>query len=57
MKRIDLLKKLKAAGYYSVRNGDHEIFEKVGCRSVQVPNHREINKNTAKSILKIAGIK
>jgi mRNA interferase HicA len=56
MKRIDLIRKLKNAGYRSDRNGDHEIFEKQGCRSVQIPNHREINENTARQILKIAGI-
>jgi mRNA interferase HicA len=51
-----MIKKLKAAGYKYVRTGDHDIYEKDGCRSVQVPNHREINEYTAKEILKIAGI-
>lgn len=57
MKRRDLIKKLEAAGYRQVRDGDHTIFEKEGCRPVQVPRHREINENTAKSILKVAGLK
>ena len=57
MKRKDLIKKLKAAGYRLDRTGDHAIFEKPGNRPVQVPNHREINEYTAKAILKAAGIK
>ena len=56
MKRKDLIRKLKAAGYYLDRTGDHAIFEKPECRPVQVPNHREINEYTARAILKIAGI-
>lgn len=57
MKRRDLIKKLEAAGYRMERNGDHTIYEKEGCRPLQVPNHREINDNTAKAILKVAGLK
>ena len=57
MKRKDLIKKLETAGYRLDRTGDHAIYEKTGNRSVQVPNHREINEYTAKAILKIAGIK
>ena len=56
MKRKDLLRKLKAAGYRLDRTGDHSIYEKPGNRPVQVPNHREINEYTAKAILKAAGI-
>ncbi|GHV30667.1 hypothetical protein AGMMS4952_18020 [Spirochaetia bacterium] len=56
MKRRDLIKKLEAAGYRLDRKGDHAIYEKTGNRPVQVPNHREINENTAKAILKAAGI-
>ena len=57
MKRRDLVKKLLAAGYRQDRNyGGHAIFEKQGLRSVQVPNHREINENTAKAILRAAGL-
>lgn len=57
MKRRDLIKKLEAAGYQQDRNDTHAIYEKPGSRSVQVPNHREINETTAKEILKAAGIK
>lgn len=57
MKRRDLIKKLEAGGYQAVREGDHTIFEKPNSRSVQVPKHREINENTARAILKAAGLK
>ena len=57
MKRRDLIKKLKAAGYRLDRNGDHAIYEKPGYPPVQVPNHREVNEETAKAILRIAGLK
>jgi len=56
VKRKDLIKKLKAAGYQLDRTGDHAIYEKPGSPPVQVPNHREINEYTAKAILKTAGI-
>ncbi len=57
MKRRDLIKRLEAAGYKADRSGDHTIYEKPGARPVQVPNHRELNENTAKAILKAAGLK
>jgi len=57
VKRRDLIKKLEAAGYRLDRTGDHAIYEKPGSRPVQVPNHREINENTAKVILKAAEVK
>jgi len=57
MKRRILIKLLKGAGYREVRNnGGHAIFEKIGSRPVQVPNHRELNENTAKAILKATGL-
>lgn len=58
MKRRDLIKKLESAGYSIARDdGDHTIYAKAGNRPVQVPRHREINENTAKAILKAAGLK
>ncbi len=58
MKRRDLIKKLEAAGYkVDSDDGNHTIYEKYGCRPVQVPRHREINELTAKAILKVAGVK
>lgn len=57
MKRRDLIKKLESYGYRLDRDdGNHSIYEKKGFRPVQVPRHREINENTAKAILKAAGI-
>ena len=58
MKRRDLIKKLESNGYRLDRDdGNHSICEKDGCRPVQIPRHREINENTARAILKAAGIK
>lgn len=57
MKRRDLIKKLEAAGYKIDRDGDHTIYEKQNSRPIQVPKHRELNENTAKAILKAAGLK
>lgn len=57
MKRRDLIKKLEIAGYRMDRDGDHTIYEKEGCRPVQVPRHREINENTARAILRAAGLR
>ena len=58
VKRRDLVKKLEASGYSEARNdGGHAIYEKKGSSPVQLPNHREINENTAKAILRIAGLK
>lgn len=58
MKRRDLIKRLEAAGYQVDRDdGDHTVYEKEGARPVQIPRHREINENTARAILKAAGLK
>ena len=58
MKRKDLLRKLKEAGFHEVRDdGDRTIYKKEGFRAVQIPRHKEINEYTAKGILKAAGLK
>jgi predicted RNA binding protein YcfA (HicA-like mRNA interferase family) len=58
MKRRDLIKRLRAAGYEEDRNsGGHAIYEKKGGQPIPVPNHREISGNTAAAILKAAGLK
>ncbi|MDR0916892.1 MAG: type II toxin-antitoxin system HicA family toxin [Oscillospiraceae bacterium] len=58
MKRRILVKRLTDSGYREVRNdGGHAIFAKEGSRPVQVPNHKEVNENTANAILKAAGLK
>ena len=58
MKRRDLIKKLEANGFTKVREGnEHTIYKASNQRAVQVPRHREINENTAKQILKDAGLR
>ena len=58
MKRRDLLKELQDAGYSILRDdGSHTNLWKSGSRVIQVPRHREINENTARQILKDAGLK
>ncbi len=58
MKRRDIINKLLAAGYTKARDrGDHTIYEKTGGCPIPVPRHREVNENTAKAILKQAGVK
>lgn len=57
MKRKDLLRKLKSAGFQEVRDdGNHTIYKKEGCRAVQIPRHTELNEYTARGILKTAGL-
>lgn len=57
MKRRDVLKKLQNAGYSIIRDdGSHTNLWKPGSRVIQVPRHREIKENTAKQILKDAGL-
>lgn len=57
MKRRDLIRQLEAAGYKKERdNGGHTIYAKEDCRPIPVPRHRELNENTAKSILRTAGL-
>jgi len=58
MKRRDLVKLLRQAGYQEARNdGGHAIYEKSGCRPAQIPNHREIKEHLAKAILKHVGLR
>lgn len=58
MKRRDVLKKLLDAGFSIIRDdGGHTNLWKPGGRVIQVPRHREINENTARQILKDAGLK
>ena len=57
MKRRDLIKKLETNGFIQVRdNGAHTIFKAPNKRVIQVPKHREINENTARQIIKDAGL-
>ena len=58
MTKRDLVRHLETAEYKPARdNGTHTIYAKQGCSSGQVPQHKEINENTADAILKAAGLK
>ena len=57
MKRLDLIKKLRAAGWKITSGGNHDMAEhpsKPG--KIPIPRHNEINEYTAKGILKAAGL-
>lgn len=56
LKQRDLIKRLTEAGFKKIRTESHITFRKDGVATVQVPKHKEINENTAKSILKAAGL-
>jgi len=52
MKRRDLIKKLKDAGFVLVRNGaNHDVYVR-GNVTEPVPRHSEIPEGLAKSILR-----
>ena len=54
MKRQELEKRLRALGWWLIREGRrHRIFTN-GILTLAVPRHREINERTAKRILKLA---
>ena len=58
LKRRDLIKRLETAGYRKERDsGDHTVYAKPGSRPIPVPRHNEVNEQTAKAILKAAGLK
>ena len=54
MKNKDLKKILTGLGWYFLREGNsHEIWTN-GKDVNAIPRHREINENTARSIIKVA---
>lgn len=53
MKRRDLVKQLLQLGWYPVRNKKHEFWTN-GRDTEAVPNHREIDENLARKILRTA---
>jgi mRNA interferase HicA len=54
MKRRDLEKRLRAAGWHLIRHGGrHDVWSN-GEREIAVPRHSEINEYTAKAILREA---
>lgn len=59
MKRKDLDRVLRQAGWNIVAGGSHDLaahLQKPGVK-IPIPRHREVNENTAKSILRAAGLK
>jgi predicted RNA binding protein YcfA (HicA-like mRNA interferase family) len=57
MKRQDLDKKLKKAGWKIIHGGKHDKAVKDGVDiALIIPRHKEISENLAKQILKDAGI-
>lgn len=58
MKRRDLDKLLIQAGWYIQTGGSHDMAKNKNFPGVKIPlpRHTEINENTAKTILKNAGI-
>ena len=59
MKRKDIDKALKKAGWVITPGGNHDLAthpEKPGIK-IPLPRHREINEYTAKGILEDAGVK
>lgn len=58
MKQRDLIKRLEAAGYHKARgDGNHIVYKKPSSQFVAVPRHREVNEDTAKSILGVVGLR
>ena len=56
MKRREIEKTLGQNGFELKRHGsNHDIYQK-GQTIIEVPRHKEINEDTAKSILKKAGL-
>lgn len=52
MKRKDLEKRLKKAGFVFVRHGGkHDVFQR-GKDEEQLPRHTEINESLAKAIIR-----
>lgn len=57
MKRRDLIDALTANGFELYRHGsNHDIYRK-DQKQIAIPRHKEINEETAKSILKEAGLR
>ncbi|WP_144682890.1 MULTISPECIES: type II toxin-antitoxin system HicA family toxin [Desulfobotulus] len=58
MKKSELVRLLKKAGFQQEQGGVHEIWTKEGFPRIPIPrNPRDIPKGTAEKILKAAGIK
>lgn len=56
MKQRELIKRLEKAGFIFCRHGgDHDIYAR-GTDIEQVPRHKEIKENLAKSIIRKWGL-
>ncbi|MBI3794338.1 MAG: type II toxin-antitoxin system HicA family toxin [Nitrospinae bacterium] len=55
MKYKDLSRRLAKGGWWLKRAGRHETWTN-GVSVVYVPRHKEINENTARGILRDAGL-
>ena len=56
MKQRDLIKKLEAAGFVFERHGgNHDVYKR-GNEEEQIPRHRELNEQLAKSIMRRWGL-
>lgn len=56
MRLRDLLKALESLGFVLVRQGKHQVWSN-GIISLAIPHTSEVNRFTAKKILKQAGFK
>ncbi len=52
MKKKDIEKALRKAGYEMVGGTNHEKWKKPGCQIISVPRHKEVKERTAQRILK-----
>lgn len=53
MKNRDLAKLLRANGFKLIRHGsNHDVYERRPGEQEEIPRHRELNDNLAKSIIK-----
>jgi len=57
LKRRDLLKKLKKAGWYFLREGSRHTLYTNGTKTEPIERHNEIPEELAKAILRRNGIK
>ena len=56
MKRRDLIKLLERNGFVFRRHGKHDTYYR-GEEREEIPNHREIDEDLAKLIIKRRGLK
>lgn len=57
MKRKDLLKIIRDAGFIIKEGGDHSKVYRDNALLTEVPRHTEINELTARAILRKLGLK